>query len=123
MTLAEPPRGDRLMLSGYPGFWINLLTLGIARGRWIANANKMLGRGGAGFWFAWLLMPFAHYGVARRLNEALTDRGSSHQESPILCFLFTGFPFFGSTRRLRRAANRYNDTLQVANSASRALSV
>lgn len=105
------------MLSTYPGFWISLLTLGIARGSWIASTNKTLGRGGAGFLFAWLLMSFAHYGVAGRLNEALASVGSSHRESPFLCFLLTGFPFIGSKKRLRRATAFYNDALRVRGGA------
>lgn len=100
-------------LSEYPGTWISIFTIGIVRARWIAATNKALGRGGAGFWFAWFLMAFAHYGVAARLNEALAATGSAHRESPILCFFLTGFPFIGSKKRLRRATSFYNDALRV----------
>lgn len=100
-------------LPPYPGFWISALTLGIARGRWIATVNKQLGRGGAGFWFAWLLLPFAQYGVTGRLNEALAAAGSGHRESPLAVFLLTGWPFIGSKKRLRRATAFLNDAHQV----------
>lgn len=96
-----------------PGFWLNLLTLGIARARWVGHANRQLGRGGAGFWFAWFLSPFAYYGIAGRLNEALAATGSTHRESPLLCFLLTGWPFVGAKKRLRRATVRLNDALHV----------
>jgi hypothetical protein len=44
-------------LQQFPGFWITLVTIGIARAIWIASTNRTLGRGGAGFLFAWFL-PF-----------------------------------------------------------------
>lgn len=100
-------------LSNYPGTWISIFTLGITRARWISATNQTLGRGGAGFLFAWFLMAFAHYGVAARLNEALAAAGSAHRESPILVFLLTGFPFIGSKKRLRRATAFYNDAQRV----------
>lgn len=100
-------------LKTFPGFWLNLVTLGIARANWIAGTNKALGRGGAGFWFAWFLVPFANYGVTGRLNEALAAAGSGHRESPMAVFWLTGFPFIGSKKRLRRASERLNDVLQV----------
>ncbi len=102
-----------MTLPNYPGTWISIFTLGIARANWISATNKTLGRGGAGFWFAWFLMAFAHYGVADRLNEALASVGSSHRETPFLVFLLTGFPFIGSKKRLRRATAFYNDALRV----------
>lgn len=107
-----------MTLSEYPGFWITLVTLGIARALWISRTNETFGRGGAGFWFAWLLMPFAHYGVAGRLNESLAAAGSMHRESPFLCFLLTGFPFIGAKKRLRRGVAFYNDALRVRGAAT-----
>ncbi|KRA32488.1 hypothetical protein ASD81_13085 [Nocardioides sp. Root614] len=100
-------------LSNYPGTWISIFTLGIARASWISSTNKTLGRGGAGFLFAWFFMAFAQYGVTGRLNEALAAAGSAHRESPILVFLLTGFPFIGSKKRLRRATSFYNDAQAV----------
>jgi hypothetical protein len=94
-----------------PGFLANLFTLGIARARWIAGANAALGQGGAGFLFAWMLLPFAHYGLATRLNGALRQAGSSHQVSPILCYLFTSWPIIGSGRRFERGVAAYNDAI------------
>lgn len=105
-------------IPAYPGFWINLFTLGIVRARWIVGVNRQLGKGGAGFWFAWLLMPFANYGITGRLNEALAAAGSSHRESPIWVLLLTGLPFIGSKKRLHRAAERLNDSLRVRQSAT-----
>lgn len=100
-----------------PGFWLNLITIGIARARWVSAANRQFGDG-AGFWFAWLLVPFANYGVTGRLNGALATAGSSHRESPVLCFLLTGFPFIGSKKRLRRGTMRLNDALRVRHAAA-----
>ena len=88
-----------------PGFWLNLLTLGIAMARWVDRTNKTLGKGGAGFWFAWLLAPFAYYGLAKRLNEALAVQGSRTRISPMACFWLVGWPFIGSRKRLGRAAD------------------
>jgi hypothetical protein len=96
-----------------PGFFANLFTLGIARARWVAGANEALAQGGAGFWFAWFLLPFANYGLAERLNGALRQAGSQHQVSPILCFFFTGWPLFGATRRFKRGVAAYNDAVGV----------
>jgi hypothetical protein len=106
---------SRLMtpLEAPPGFIPNLFTLGIARARWVAGANQALAQGGAGFWFAWFLLPFANYGLAERLNGALRQAGSSHQVSPVLCFLFTGWPLFGATRRFKRGVAAYNDAIGV----------
>lgn len=95
-----------------PGFFANLFTLGILRASWIAKANREFG-GGAGFWFAWFLQPFANYGLAGRFNAALRSLGSSHTESQILCFFLTGFPFIGAKKRLKRATSYYNDALGV----------
>jgi hypothetical protein len=100
-----------------PGFWLNLLTLGIARARWVSAVNKRLGRGGAGFWFAWLLTPFANFGVTGRINEALAAAGSAHRESPVWCFLLTGFPFIGSKKRLKRGTTFLNEALRVRQAA------
>jgi hypothetical protein len=105
-------------LNEYPGFWMNLITLGIARALWTSRANTQLGRGGAGFWFAWFLFPFANYGVAGRLNEALAAAGSGHRESPMLVFWLTGWPFIGSKKRLRRATAFYNDAIRVRSTSA-----
>lgn len=105
--------GAMTTLQQYPGFWISFFTLGIARARWIAAANRTLGRGGAGFWFAWFLMIFAQYGVAKRLNQALAAAGSAHRESPFLVFLLCGWPFIGSKKRLRRGVSFLNDAGRV----------
>lgn len=96
-----------------PGFFINVLTIGIARASWVAETNRILNRGGAGFWFAWLLAPFAYFGLAGRLNAALGAAGSSHRESPFLCFLFAGWPFVGSKKRLKRGTERLMDAVRV----------
>lgn len=92
-------------LTRVPGFFINLFTLHIAMAQWVARTNKALGRGGAGFLFAWLLAPFAYYGLAGRLNSALAAQGSRTRISPLACFLFPGFPLIGSRKRLGRAAD------------------
>lgn len=105
-------------LDSFPGTIVNLFTLGIARGRWIAETNKRLGQGGAGFWFAWLLSPFANYGVVGRMNNALAQAGSSHRESPFLCFLLNGFPFIGAKKRMRRAAEALNNAYAVRQQAT-----
>lgn len=96
-------------IPAYPGTIVYLVTLGIVRAKWIAATNIQLGRGGAGFWFAWLLMPFANYGLTARLNEALAASGSTHRESPFWCFFWSGFPFWGSKKRISRAVTRLND--------------
>ncbi len=88
-----------------PGFFLNLFTLGIAMAQWVGRTNKTLGRGGAGFWFAWLLAPFAYYGLAGRLNVALAAQGSRTKVSPLACFFLAGFPFIGSRKRLGRGAD------------------
>jgi len=108
---------DMTPLPTFPGFWLNLVTLGIARARWTSATNQQLARGGAGFWFAWFLAPFAYYGVTGRLNGALAAAGSGHRESPLLCFLLTGIPFIGAKKRLRRATERLNDALRVRQAA------
>lgn len=100
-----------------PGFLVNIVTLGIARASWVAETNRVLGQGGAGFWFAWLLAPFAYFGLAGRLNSALGTAGSSHRESPFLCFLFAGWPFFGSKKRLKRGTERLMDAGRVGQHA------
>lgn len=100
-------------ISQYPGFWVSALTFGIVRARWIATTNQTLGRGGAGFWFAWFLLPFAQYGITGRLNAALAAAGSNHRESPLAVFLLSGWPLIGSKKRLRRAVERLNDVHQV----------
>ncbi|MDB5716461.1 MAG: hypothetical protein JWO15_3858 [Sphingomonadales bacterium] len=100
-------------LRQFPGFWITLFTIGIARARWVDATNHTLGRGGAGFWFAWFLAPFAYYGVAGRMNDAMAAVGSTHKESPLACFFLVGWPFIGTKKRLRRGVNRFNDVHRV----------
>lgn len=101
----------------YPGTLLAIVTFGILRAKWVADVNKQLGRGGAGFLFAWFLQPFANYGITGRLNAALAQAGSGHSESPILVFLLSGWPFIGSKKRLGRATDRLNDALRVRQSA------
>lgn len=109
-----------MSLPQFPGFWITLVTLGIARASWIARTNRTFGRGGAGFLFAWLLPFCANYGVTGRLNEALADAGSGHRESPWLVFWLTGWPFIGSKKRIRRAVDYLNDAQRVRQGAAAA---
>lgn len=99
-----------------PGFFVNLLTFGIARARWISDANRVLNHK-TGFLFAWFLQGFANYGLAGRFNQALAAAGSAHTESPIACFLLTGWPFIGAKKRLGRATERLNDAHRVRQSA------
>ena len=94
-----------MTITKVPGFWANLFTLGIAMARWVSATNKALGRGGAGFWFAWLLAPFAYYGLAKRINDQLRAQGSRTHISPLMCFFFVGWPFIGSRKRLGRGAD------------------
>lgn len=107
-----------MTLGQFPGFWITLVTIGIARARWVGATNQALGRGGAGFWFAWFFAPFAYYGVAGRMNEALRAVGSTHRESPLACFFLIGWPFIGTKMRLRRGVSRINDVHRVGQHAS-----
>jgi len=100
-----------------PGFWVTLLTLGIARALWISRTNRDLGRGGAGFLFAYFLQPFANYGLAGRLNTALGEVGSSHRISPFWAFWLTGFPFIGTRHKMKRAVVRLNDAQRVRQAA------
>ncbi len=102
-----------MRLDKYPGFWLSLVTLGIVRALWFAESNRRLGQGGAGFVFAWFLMPFAAYGITGRINNALAQTGSGHRESPILCFLLFGFPFIGAKKRLRRGSEALNNAHSV----------
>lgn len=87
-----------------PGFFLVLFTIGISMALWVDRTNKTLAQGGAGFAFAWLLAPFAYYGLAGRLNTALAAQGSRTQISPLMCFFFPAFPFIGARKRLGRAA-------------------
>jgi hypothetical protein len=107
-----------MALGKFPGFWITLVTIGISRARWVEATNHGLGGGGAGFWFAWFLAPFAYYGVAVRMNEALRAVGSTHRESPLACFFLVGWPFTGTKKRLRRGVDRINDVHRVGQYAS-----
>jgi hypothetical protein len=96
-----------------PSWIVNLVTLGIARARWIAESNRRLGQGGAGFWFAWFLLPFANYGLAKRMTAALQQAGSSFTVSAFWCFWLTGWPFIGSAKRLKRGTQALNDAYSV----------
>jgi hypothetical protein len=100
-------------LQDFPGTLVAVLTLGIARAKWIAETNRQLGAGGAGFLFAWFLSPFANYGVADRMNSALAAAGSGHRESPILCFLLSGWPFIGAKKRMKRGSEALNNAWAV----------
>ena len=96
-----------------PRWIVSLFTLGIARARWIAESNRRLGQGGAGFWFAWFLLPFANYGLAERMTAALRQAGSSFTVSAFWCFWLTGWPFIGSAKRLKRGTQTLNDAYSV----------
>lgn len=96
-------------LKDFPGTLVTVFTLGIARAKWIAETNRQLGAGGAGFIFAWFLSPFANYGVVDRMNSALAAAGSGHRESPILCFLLNGWPFIGAKKRMKRGTQALNN--------------
>lgn len=95
--------------AGAPGFWLNIFTLGILQAKWVARVNVALGQGGARFMFAWFLAPFAHYGLATRLNAAHQANGSPVQVSPLVCFFITGWPFIG--KGLRRSGEAYGTLL------------
>lgn len=105
-------------LQDFPGTLVTVFTLGIARAKWIAETNRQLGAGGAGFMFAWFLSPFANYGVVDRMNSALAAAGSSHRESPILCFLLNGWPFIGAKKRMKRATQALNNAWAVRQQAA-----
>ena len=105
-------------LKDFPGTLVTVFTLGIARARWIAETNQQLGAGGAGFLFAWLLSPFANYGVVGRMNNALAAAGSAHRESPFLCFLLNGWPFFGAKKRMKRGTQALNNAWAVRQQAA-----
>lgn len=101
-----------------PSWIVSLFTLGIARARWIAESNRRLGQGGAGFWFAWFLPPFANWGLAKRMTAALRQAGSSFTVSPFWCFWLTGWPFIGSAKRLKRGTNALNNAHSVQQQAA-----
>lgn len=107
-----------LRLETPPIWFVNLFTLGIARARWIAGSNRSLGQGGAGFWFAWFLLPFANYGLAQRMTTALRQAGSSFRVSAFWCFWLTGWPFIGSAKRLKRGTQALNDAYAVRQQAA-----
>jgi hypothetical protein len=101
-----------------PAWFVNLFTLGILRARWVAESNRRLGQGGAGFMFAWFFLAFAHYGLAERMTAALRQAGSSHTVSPLACFFLTGWPFIGSNARFKRGTAAYNDAVSVGSRAN-----
>lgn len=105
-------------LKDFPGTLVTVFTLGIARAKWIAETNRQLGAGGAGFLFAWFFSPFANYGVVDRMNNALAAGGSGHRESPILCFLLNGWPFIGAKKRMQRGAQALNNAWAVRQQAA-----
>lgn len=105
-------------LKDFPGTLVTVFTLGIARGKWIAETNRQLGAGGAGFLFAWFFSPFANYGVVGRMNSALAAAGSGHRESPILCLLLNGWPFFGAKKRMKRGTQALNNAWAVRQQAT-----
>jgi hypothetical protein len=92
-----------------PGFWLNLHTLGIAQAKWVAAVDTALGGRGARFLFAWLLSPFATYGVAQRTNAAHQSLGSEIRVSALACFIFTGTPFMAD--RQKRSVQEYASML------------
>lgn len=104
--------------AGAPGFWLNFVTLGIVQAKWVAAVNAGLGNGGAGFLFAWFLSPFANYGVAQRFNAAHQSLGSSIRVSPLACFFFTGWPFVGARKKLKRTGQAYGSMLAARASVS-----
>ena len=95
-----------------PGFLFNLLTIGIARAKWVSAVNAQFGHK-TGTLFAWLLPWAAHYGLAKRLTAANASVGSSHKTSHWACFWLCGWPLIGSARRLRRGAQAYADAISV----------
>ena len=95
-----------------PGFIFNLLTIGIARAKWVSAVNAQLGHK-TGTLFAWLFPWAAHYGLAKRLTAANASVGSSHKTSHWACFWLCGWPLIGSARRLRRGAQAYADAINV----------
>lgn len=105
-------------LKDFPGTLVTVFTLGIARAQWIAETNRQLGAGGAGFLFAWFFSPFANYGVMDRMNSALAAAGSGHRESPFLCFLLTGWPFIGAKKRMKRGTQALNNAWAVRQQAA-----
>jgi hypothetical protein len=105
-------------LKDFPGTLVTVFTLGIARAKWIAETNRQLGAGGAGFMFAWFFSPFANYGVVERMNNALAAAGSSHRESPFLCFLLNGWPFIGAKKRIKRGTQALNNAWSVRQQAA-----
>lgn len=105
-------------LKTFPDTLVTLSTHGVARAKWIAETNRQLGAGGAGFLFAWLLSPFANYSVAERMNNALAAAGSSHRESPVLCFLLNGWPFIGMKKRMKRGTQALNNAWSVRQQAA-----
>jgi hypothetical protein len=105
-------------LKDFPGTLVTVFTLGIARAKWIAETNRQLGAGGAGFLFAWFFSPFANYGVVDRMNNALAAAGSNHRESPILCCLLNGWPFIGAKKRMKRGTQALNNAGAVRQQAA-----
>lgn len=106
-----------MTLGMYPGFWLNLVTIGIARASWTASTNKTMQRGGAGFWFAWFFPPWAAYGVANRMTQVLASKGSHMSVSPLACFFLYGWPFIGTKKRLRTGVKLVNDSFRVGTHA------
>ena len=106
-----------MTLGQYAGVWLNLVTIGIARASWTNNTNKTMGRGGAGFAFAWFFPNFAAYGVASRMNQVLASKGSHMTVSPLACFFLYGWPFFGTKKRLRTGVKLVNDSFRVGQHA------
>lgn len=95
-----------------PNWFINMLTLGIARARWVSGVNKQLNHN-TGTLFAWLLGAFASYGLAKRLTAANASVGSSVTVSHWASFWLFGWPLIGSARRLKRGAEAYANALNV----------
>jgi hypothetical protein len=68
--------------------------------------------------FAWFLLPFANYGLAQRITAALRQAGSSFTVSALASFWLTGWPFIGSTKRLKRGTQALNDAYSVRQQAA-----
>lgn len=94
-------------ISAVPNVFTNIFTIGIARAKWIVEANAAFGHT-TNFLFAWLLQPFANYGLAERFNTALRSAGSAVTVPAIVVFLFAAWPFFGAPAQFRKGVAAVN---------------
>ncbi|KRB74073.1 hypothetical protein ASE01_18960 [Nocardioides sp. Root190] len=95
-----------------PSWFLNWLTIGIARAKWISGINAQLNHK-TGAPFAWFFYAFAAYGLATRLTAANASLGSNHKTSKWACFWLAGWPFIGAARRLKKGAEAYASSLNV----------